>query len=145
MKQCSVCKETKDLSEFYNYKSTKDGKSYRCKSCDNKARLKWATNNPEKSHLSQRERNLRHRFGVDLQWYEEQLKKQNYCCAICGTKENKVVRGARIDLSFAVDHCHKTGKIRGLLCNQCNRALGMFNDSVELIHKAINYLKKETH
>lgn len=142
MKTCTVCKQAQSLENFYSRKSAKDGKGYRCKICDNKARLKWQSDNPEKAHTSQRGRNLKHKYGVDLVWYEEQLKKQNYSCAICGIKENKVDRGGRAELSFAVDHCHTTGKVRGLLCNQCNRALGMFKDSIELINNAIDYLRK---
>ena len=142
MKQCTVCKETKELDQFYNVKSTKDGKGYRCKECDNKARQKWSANNPERSHLSQRQRNLKHRFGVDLEWYEEQFKKQNYSCAICKTKTNKTV-GDRQFWNFSVDHCHDSGKIRGILCNNCNRALGLFQDNPELLKKAASYVESE--
>ncbi len=142
MKQCSVCKETKELDQFYNVKSTKDGKGYRCKECDNKARQKWAASNPERSHLSQRQRNLKHRFGVDLEWYEEQFKKQNYSCAICETKTNKTA-GERQFWNFSVDHCHESGKIRGILCNNCNRALGLFQDNPELLKKAVNYVESK--
>jgi hypothetical protein len=140
MKQCTVCKETKELDQFYNVKSTKDGKGYRCKECDNKARQKWSANNPERSHLSQRQRNLKHRFGVDLEWYENQFKKQNYSCAICETKTNKTV-GDRQFWNFSVDHCHDSGKIRGILCNNCNRALGLFQDNPELLKKAASYVE----
>lgn len=143
MKTCTVCKKHKPLLDFYNYKASKDGKAYRCKSCDDDARNKWKTKNPEKAHLSQRERNLKHKYGVTLEWYNAKLKEQDYCCAICKIKENKVTRGAVSDLNFAVDHDHVTGKVRGLLCNQCNRALGMFKDSVELIEKAIKYLERK--
>jgi len=143
MKTCTVCQTSKSLDEFYNYKSSKDGKSYRCKECDNIARKKWSDGNPEKAHLSQRERNLKHKYGVTLEWYNAKLKEQNYCCAICKTKENKVIRGAIEGLNFAVDHNHETGKVRGLLCNQCNRALGMFKDNIELINKAIAYLERK--
>lgn len=142
MKQCTVCKETKELDQFYNVKSTKDGKGYRCKECDNKARQKWSANNPERSHLSQRQRNLKHRFGVDLEWYEKQFKKQNYSCAICQTKTNKTV-GDRQFWNFSVDHCHDSGKIRGILCNNCNRALGLFQDNPELLKKAASYVESE--
>lgn len=142
MKQCTVCKETKELDQFYNVKSTKDGKGYRCKECDNKARQKWSANNPERSHLSQRQRNLKHRFGVDLEWYEKQFKKQNYSCAICETKTNKTV-GDRQFWNFSVDHCHDSGKIRGILCNNCNRALGLFQDNPELLKKAASYVESK--
>ena len=143
MKTCTVCKKNKPLLDFYNYKASKDGKAYRCKPCDDDARNKWKSKNPEKAHLSQRGRNLKHKYGVTLEWYNAKLKEQNYCCAICKTKENKVMRGAIEGLNFAVDHDHTTGKVRGLLCNQCNRALGMFKDSPELIEKAIQYLERK--
>jgi hypothetical protein len=142
MKQCSVCKETKDFDQFYNYKTSKDGKSYRCKACDDVARKKWSTSNPEKAHLSQRQRNLKQRFGVDLEWYEEQFKKQNYSCAICKSKTNKTT-GDRQFWNFSVDHCHDSGKVRGILCNNCNRALGLFQDNPEVLRKAAEYV--ETH
>jgi Recombination endonuclease VII len=141
MKQCSVCSETKELDQFYNMKSSKDGKGYRCKECDNNARQKWAEKHPERSHLSQRQRNLKHRFGVDLEWYEEQFKKQNYSCAICESKTNKTT-GTREFWNFSVDHCHDSGKVRGILCNNCNRALGLLQDSAELLQRAKNYLEK---
>jgi len=144
MKACTVCKQMLSMDNFYNRKSATNGKGYRCKSCDKKARNKWATENPERARVSGRERRLRHRYGVDLKWYEEQLKKQNYGCAICDIKENNVTRGVTSNLNFAVDHCHSTGMIRGLLCNQCNRALGMFKDSLLLINKAVNYLKQSS-
>ena len=64
------------------------------------------------------------------------LKKQNNSCAICGTKKP----GGHG--TFVVDHCHKTSKIRGLLCNHCNTGLGKLGDNVENLQKAIRYLLK---
>ena len=61
------------------------------------------------------------------------LEKQNHVCAICGNKDN--------NKKLAVDHCHTTGVIRGLLCSACNTSLGKFKDSVELLQNAIQYLK----
>ena len=143
-KECCVCNVRKKFSDFYNFKNKSDGKSYRCKDCDTKARKKWAKNNPEKAHISQRQRNLKQRFGVGLEWYEEQFKKQGYSCAICGVNKNKTT-GTRKFWNFSVDHCHGSGKIRGILCNNCNRGLGLLKDSPDLLQKALDYLKKETH
>lgn len=143
MKKCSVCKTDQPLSNFYNSKSSKDGKGYRCKPCDAKARKKWSENNPERSHRSQRGRNLKHKYGITLEDYESLLKKQDYSCAICGTKENTALYGHNETLNFSVDHCHSTGRVRGLLCNQCNRGLGMLGDTEESLRKALAYL--ETH
>jgi len=142
MKTCTVCKETKDLSHYYNNKRTKDGKSYRCKQCDTAARKKWSDSNPIRSSYSARNRRLKYVYGVDIEWYEKQMKLQNNCCAICGTNSNNT-SGERKDWNFAVDHCHDTGKVRGLLCNQCNRALGLFKDDAALLEKAKQYL--DTH
>jgi hypothetical protein len=64
-------------------------------------------------------------------------QEQENSCAICGKEEP-----ARRYKTFNVDHCHHTGKVRGLLCRQCNMALGGFNDDIGLLEKAILYLKK---
>lgn len=144
MKICTVCKQQKDFSEYYNYSASKDGKSYRCKSCDNLARQKWKENNPEKAHISQRGRNLKHKYGISLEDYLKMYQDQQGRCACCGVEENQALYGANKSLNFAVDHCHSTNKVRGLLCNQCNRAIGMLGDTPEALLKAYEYLKK-TH
>jgi hypothetical protein len=141
-KTCCVCSVRKPFIEFFNFKNKSDGKSYRCKDCDNEARKKWSDSNPEKAHLSSRGRNLKHKYGVGLKWYEEQFKKQNYSCAICESKTNKTT-GDREFWNFSVDHCHDSGKVRGILCNNCNRALGLFQDNPELLKKAANYVESE--
>jgi hypothetical protein len=140
-KTCCVCSARKPFTEFFNFKNKSDGKSYRCKDCDTEARKKWSDTNPEKAHLSNRGRNLKHKYGVNLEWYEDQFKKQNYSCAICESKTNKT-SGDREFWNFSVDHCHDSGKVRGILCNNCNRALGLLQDSAELLQRAKNYLEK---
>ena len=147
MKKCSVCEDYKDFSNFYNYKSSNDGKSYRCKECDNKARRKWARENPKRASESARGRTLKHKYGITLDDYKELFEKQGNLCKICKTDENKVTGDRFSKISFAVDHDHTTGEIRGILCNQCNRALGMFRDDPYIIKSAYDYLKEyyETH
>ena len=90
------------------------------------ARIKRAAN---------RHNNYQHlkEFNLTKEQYLEMLEKQNHGCAICGGKD--------INRKLAVDHCHTTGVIRGLLCSACNTSLGKFKDSVELLQKAIQYLK----
>ena len=141
-KNCSVCAERKHFDLFYNFKNKNDNKSYRCKDCDDKARKKWSDANPEKAYLSMRGRNLKHKFGLTLEDYEKLLKEQEGKCAICEATE-----GNSKDWNFAVDHDHETGKIRGLLCNNCNRGLGLLQDSEELLRKAAKYVEnyRETH
>lgn len=86
----------------------------------------------------QRKYNRRKKYGLRQEQYNTMLKNQNSTCAICKLEEEVVIKGCKITLS--VDHCHETGKIRGLLCRKCNSGLGHFNDSIELLEKAINYL-----
>lgn len=144
MKKCSVCKLEKDFSEFYNYKAKKDGKSYRCKSCDDSARKKWASANPLKAKQSARERQLKHKYGIDFEEYSRLLKEQDGCCAICKEDRNRTSGDNPEKWNYAVDHDHSTGKVRGLLCNQCNRGLGMFKDEPELLEKALQYLRSRS-
>jgi len=68
----------------------------------------------------------------------ELKKEQNFGCAICGITEEETKK------SFCVDHDHKTGKVRGLLCNNCNHGLGLFKDNTLFLARAINYLKEST-
>ncbi len=83
---------------------------------------------------------LQKRYGVSLEWYENTLKEQNNVCAICKQPETTVIRGKLI--AMPVDHDHATGIVRGLLCTQCNRGLGLLKDSVEILQSAISYLRK---
>ena len=94
-------------------------------------RKKWVLNNPEKD----RNRRLVYSTGITLDQYEIMLKNQNGVCAIC----NHVSKDGR---QLCVDHCHKTGKIRGLLCSACNTTLGFMEDDVKRLFSAIKYLKQ---
>lgn len=74
---------------------------------------------------------LKRLYGLSLADFETLQKRQNYKCAICERK-----------IELVVDHCHKTGKVRGLLCRSCNRVLGIFLDKPKLFLKASRYLKR---
>lgn len=89
----------------------------------------WRAQNPHKSKAH----DLKKHFGMSFEDYADRLVKQNGVCAICYRKDKS--------RSLAVDHCHTTGKIRGLLCAPCNRSLGAFGDSVERLQAAIRYLE----
>lgn len=84
---------------------------------------------------------LRKRYKVTIDWYREQLSKQNNVCAICNQSEKTIIHGKII--SMPVDHDHETGKARGLLCTKCNRGLGLFRDDINLLKSAIEYLQKD--
>ena len=94
--------------------------------------------NKEYHKLHKEEIRIRHRcnqHGVTQEWVNAQLLKQDNKCAICLQFEVELNR------KLSVDHCHTTGKIRGLLCSRCNRLLGMTKDNTELFRKAANYIE----
>lgn len=74
------------------------------------------------------------RYGLTFEGYIQMLKGQRYRCAICRSKPE----GGR---RLAIDHCHRTGRVRGLLCDLCNTALGKLGDTVEGVTRALKYLK----
>lgn len=94
--------------------------------------------------IKARDSRLRKEYGLSLASYNLILAKQNGCCGICKEKANAPVksgkRKGKPSNNLAVDHCHKTGLVRGLLCMRCNRALGKFEDSVEKVQNAAAYV-----
>lgn len=84
---------------------------------------------------------LKRLYGIGIDRYNEMLAEQNGCCAICAKPEANEIRGKVV--SLAVDHDHKTGAVRALLCSACNTALGLINDDLGLLDKAKAYL--QTH
>jgi hypothetical protein len=87
-----------------------------------------------------RRTNLR-RYGITLEQYFELFNKQNGVCAICSRPESEILRGKIRALN--VDHDHSTGKIRGLLCSECNKGIGNLGDSTEVLRRAIEYLSQK--
>lgn len=79
-----------------------------------------------------RSHRLKADHGITLAEYRAMVEMQNGCCAICGREEGEALR---------VDHCHKSQRIRGLLCHNCNVALGHFQDQTQRLYAAIDYLK----
>lgn len=81
---------------------------------------------------------LRRRYGISLEQYEAMLELQDGRCAICGR------HGDEFGRRLAVDHCHETGKVRGLLCINCNPGIGAFRDNPELLRRAASYLEDQS-
>lgn len=119
-KKCSKCGIYKSLKEFSKDKSNKDALCCSCKSC----RAKYTN-----------EYDLTRRYGITLEQKRKMVEEQDGKCAICEKELNK---GRDIN----VDHCHNKNKIRGILCNNCNRGIGLFKDNPEIIRAAINYIEK---
>jgi hypothetical protein len=144
-KKCSKCHALLDLKNFYK---RKDGR-YRtdCKHCIGKRNKKYYQENKEKTKQinkkwskanKKRIRNtkLKAKFGISLEEKEWLFKNQGECCAICkATKNNK-------NRDWDVDHCHNTNIVRGILCSNCNRALGLFQDNPQVLLNAYVYLSK---
>jgi hypothetical protein len=82
---------------------------------------------------------LKRYYGIDLAKYQEMLLAQNGVCAICFKPETSVVNGKIKPL--AVDHCHDSERIRGLLCARCNQAIGLLNEDINILNNAIEYLR----
>lgn len=114
------------------------------KSCSEDAKA-YAREWQKKSRLIDpeyhRNKELLKAYGVTLEWYRETLASQNDACAICKQPETTLIRGKVINMS--VDHNHITGAARGLLCTQCNRALGLFKDNEYTLQSAISYLRMQ--
>jgi hypothetical protein len=102
-----------------------------------KARLK-ALEFRKKNKGYQRKHDLKRVYGMTLEDYDSMLVQQEHKCKICKTPD----AGGK-HKKFYVDHCHKTGKVRGLLCTGCNLALGGFRDNIDTLSRAILYLKGE--
>lgn len=98
----------------------------------------WRKRNP----IGSKEHSLRKQYGIGLKEYMQMYESQGGNCAICNLYCEPYISGSNGKNVLAVDHCHDTGKIRGLLCAYCNKAIGAFRDSEKLLTSAIKYLKK---
>lgn len=136
-KNCSKCGVERDISEFYKDSRRPGGRGSWCRVC-------WvAFSKAKRDKMSPRDRQareLRRRYGITPDEYDAMLKKQNKVCAICKDREATVHRISQKTQKLAVDHDHNTGKVRGLLCSRCNKALGLFYDDLTLLTAATEYL-----
>ena len=95
---------------------------------------------PEKQKNAARRMKYKREYGITIEDYDEMLEAQGGRCAICRT-DKPGGSGKR----FAVDHCHESKKVRGILCQSCNTALGHFKDNVLILEKAIDYLNETSN
>lgn len=159
MKNCTnkTCgeKNPQPLTNFSKHKTHNDGLQYYCKKCQAKNKRNRSLNpktkeqdlittkkyNDLESNKIKRRKLVVHKYWKDLtideayEKYNELLNKQNKCCAICKRNQKDLSK------SLFVDHNHKTSKVRGLLCYNCNYAIGLFYENIETLQNAIHYLK----
>lgn len=148
-KLCKTCLLLRPITQFTKNRAMKDNLCADCKTCAHIKYHKWANANLEK--LSQYARDFRTRnpgydkrtrskrsymYDITQEELDILLTEQKGMCAICGGPPNQ---GKSM---LSIDHDHKTKKVRGLLCNNCNVALGFFNDDSTLLHKAADYLDR---
>ena len=126
LKKCKKCGKLKDESEFHYAAHRLDRRQSRCKKCTSDAN---------------RNNHLFNFYGMTLLEYNKMLEEQNEVCAICKQPEVAIDCNGKIRI-LAVDHCHKTMKVRGLLCNKCNLALGHVEDDIEILRAMITYLEQ---
>ena len=142
-KRCTLCAKVKDVNDFYMDRRTVTSKRLAvCKTCcnmksseyykQNVARIQAKHAEYHKAHSEQtRNRKFKSTYGVTLEEYQHLLAIQKGGCATCGSTER-----------LSVDHCHKSGKVRGVLCGKCNSALGFARDCTTTLAQLICYLEK---
>jgi len=102
----------------------------------------WYEKNKELKQAYDNEWQLMYRYGITRSDFTKMFLEQGGVCAICGQPETQIDKRSGEIRNLAVDHCHSTGVVRGLLCTHCNHGLGKFQDDVMLSQKAIEYLSK---
>lgn len=129
---CVRCKRELPASLFHYERTKVNGLYSWCKECKSKvAKARY-----------DRKSKLKAKFGITPEDYEAMLAAQGRVCAICGRAETRMGNGGQRIRDLSVDHCHVTGKVRGLLCAGCNKGLGHFADRPEWLETAAAYLRR---
>jgi len=148
MKKCKDCLLITSLDNFYIDERCKDKKGAICKACSAKRLQKWRSKNPQKvkegikrnydnDKDAYRNRSLIYKYNITLEDYNIMLNNQKGLCRVCGIDRMNLRK------NLSVDHCHKTGKVRGLLCERCNTALGLLKEDIKIMRNLINYMELE--
>ncbi len=166
MKKCTKCQQEKEFSKFSKSKTGKYGYKSYCKECFKQEKAEWYTvnkdlesqkkaekyrNDPEpikkrskeygRAHPNERRQRVakwryKVQYGITIEQYNQMLITQDNKCAICYRDQTQ------FNTVLCVDHCHKTGKVRGLLCNHCNLGFGLFEEHAERLVSASAYAIK---
>ena len=170
LKRCARCKLEKSYNSFYKTTKGKTGLSSWCRDCTHNEHRQYRCRYPERNKkrhkkyydenietikdyrkkyrrehaeaisLDQRQRRLSRNYKLPLETYGRMWNDQNGVCAICKQPETKRIRGILVPLS--VDHDHKTGIVRALLCASCNPAIGLLHHNIDTAEAVVTYLKK---
>lgn len=137
MKICNRCNVEKAETEFYvsnNYIN------HHCKQCNSEKSKEWYAKNKDIKKKSALKWHYKDKYGLTVEQRTELFNRQNGKCAICSCDIH--LDGTLDAKQAVVDHDHKTGKVRGMLCNLCNQGLGHFKDNIDAITNAIQYLEQ---
>jgi len=150
--ECATCKRNLPVNGFYKSKATYSGLEHRCKECGLARKRKTYNENPEsrvkikrrsviyhhknkdKQNHARRRNALIGNYGITIADYDRMFEEQEGNCKTCGLPE--------INQRLSIDHCHETGKVRGLLCSRCNMILGHVEENTETLWKMIEYLRE---
>jgi len=142
-KRCPQCRRRLPLEEFYSNTTRRDGHSPYCKTCtlgyQRTARQKDLHHRRRWEQASA----WRKRYGLEPEEYERLLEKQGGVCAICGRPETRRHGRTKTLWALSVDHDPETGAVRGLLCAECNPAIGLFRHDLKRLRAAIRYLQRK--
>ena len=135
-KKCSKCQEHKPLEGYYSCPTMKSGYRSSCIECSKESSKRF-----KKSPEQIKAGHLKHDYGLTVEEYAKMYKEQDGLCAICGKPET-VRNHSHVISALAVDHNHETGRVRGLLCSNCNKGIGNLKEDETILLNAIEYLKK---
>src|SRR6267154_2642698 len=130
-KVCRKCKNEKSLDCFYKHANNRDLLKHECKDCLNKSSLKYYFNNKENLVEKRKDYHFQSNYGLSKEQVDNMKEAQENICPICLTVSK-----------YVVDHDHKTGNVRGLICNSCNLAVAYLENNPGWADKAIAYLEK---
>lgn len=136
-KGCGKCDQVKPLSDFALNKKAKDGRSHWCKICANE--YAKARNQRLYTEDFVRAKNLKQLYEITPEEYHTLFAAQEGVCAVCGLPETTNDSRTGKVKNLQVDHCHKTGRIRALLCKECNNALGLLHDDPLRLRLLLQY------
>lgn len=128
---CNKCHTEKPLEEFHKNSKSSEGRTRECKTCLNQYRATWNRENAARTKVTRRRNLVRSKYGDDGLILQHKIEAGAVCEA-CGEKRNRM----------AIDHNHKSGAIRGILCSNCNTALGLLAEDFDRFTALMDYLRK---
>jgi len=143
IKKCKSCGENKAVAEFYT-RGPNNTPRLDCKSCCNSRAYEWRKRNSERDSENRRAwrvanprttkgHSMKHKYGITPDDFDLMMEAQGGLCAICGIASEPPLH---------IDHCHKTGAVRGLLCGPCNRMIGMAKENPSILDAGADYVRR---